>query len=221
MKEDEKFRPKGAILDMDGLMLETERPLIPLWIEAGKRIGWEIKEETAISAIGMTGDDVRFMCERDLGRDFPYDKFHRELNRIFELEMGKGIALKSGLIVLLDLLSSKNIPFTVATSTRRKWAVWKLEKAGIPDRFSVMVCGDDVIRKKPAPDIFLAAAEKLGLSPSDCVGFEDSIAGLQGLHAAGIRSVFIKDIVEPPEEILSAVWRRCKDLAEAAELFWQ
>ena len=219
MTADEDFRPKGVILDMDGLMLETEKPLIPLWLQAGRLFGREIKTETIMGAIGKTGVDVRLLCMRDLGDDFPYDEFHKELNRLAALELEKGIALKSGLIVLLDCLVSRKIPFAVATSTGRRWALWKLEKAGISERFSVMVCGDEVSRGKPAPDIFLAAAEKLGLSPSECVGFEDSSAGLRGLHAAGIPSVFVKDLIDPPDEILANIWRQYSNLAEAAELF--
>ena len=218
MKE-EIFRPKGVILDMDGLMLETEKPIIPIWVEVGRAMGWEVKEESALSAIGKTGDAVRQLCLNDLGNDFPYDEFHERVNLLVEKEFEKGIALKKGLIAFLDLLSSKNIPFAVATSTRRKWAFWKLKIAGILERFPVIVCGDDVAHKKPAPDVFFLAAGKLGLSPPDCAGFEDSPAGLMALHAAGIRSVFIKDIIEPPENILSAVWRRYNNLFEAMELF--
>ena len=65
----------------------------------------------------------------------------------------------------------------------------------------------------------MLAAHRLGQPARDCVGFEDSTAGLKGLHAAGIKSIFIKDIVEPPQEILAAVWRRLGDLTEAAQLF--
>jgi beta-phosphoglucomutase-like phosphatase (HAD superfamily) len=92
-----------------------------------------------------------------------------------------------------------------------------LEKAGIKDRFAAATCGDDVKNGKPNPEIFLNAAEKLKTPPSLCVGFEDSAAGLQALRAAGIRSVFIKDVVQPPEEVLATVWKRCADLEEAAE----
>jgi len=218
-KDEVKFCPMGVILDMDGLMLETEKPLISVWINAGRHFGREIKEETVLAAIGNTGDFVRQLCARDLGEDFPYDEFHKELNRMANLEFDKGIVPKIGLDVFMDHLLSRNIPCAVATSTRRKWALWKLEKAGVSYSFSVMVCGDDVSRKKPAPDIYLAAAEKLGLAVSECVGFEDSIAGLQSLNAAGMRSVFIKDLVDPPEELLSTVWRRYDNLAQAAELF--
>jgi len=219
MKTGENFRPKGAIFDIDGLMLDTEKIQIPLWTDAGKLLGYDIKKETVLDAVGKTGDDVRRLCIRDLGADFPYEDFKAALNTAASLEMGKGIAVKSGLSVLLDTILAANIPFAVATSNRRRWALWKLEKAGIADRFSVMVCGDEVAKKKPAPDVFLAAADKLGLSPSECAGFEDSISGLQSLNAAGMPSVFIKDMVEPPEDLLSTVWRRYNNLAEAAVLF--
>jgi beta-phosphoglucomutase-like phosphatase (HAD superfamily) len=97
--------------------------------------------------------------------------------------------------------------------------LWKLEKANIIDRFSVIVTVDDVKRGKPAPDLFLAAAEKLSKSPENCIGFEDSIAGLQSLAAAGVKSVFVKDIIQPPADVLKTVWRRYDNLAEATELF--
>ena len=107
----------------------------------------------------------------------------------------------------------------VATSTHRASALKKLALAGIEQRFTVIVGGDEVSWGKPAPDIYLLAAEKLKKQPSLCVGFEDSPAGLKALQAAGIRSVFIKDLIEPPRELLSAVWHECRDLAEAIVLF--
>jgi beta-phosphoglucomutase-like phosphatase (HAD superfamily) len=94
-----------------------------------------------------------------------------------------------------------------------------LGKAGIVERFSAFAFGDEVANGKPAPDIYLLAASRLGAAPRACVGFEDSPAGLRSLAAAGIRSVFVKDVVEPPPEVLAGVWRQCGDLAEAVDLF--
>ncbi|MDR3303538.1 MAG: HAD family hydrolase, partial [Treponema sp.] len=139
--------------------------------------------------------------------------------RIKEQAEQEGISHRPGLIPLLDHLARLNIPCAVATSTSRNTALWKLRKAGIADRFVAKVCGDEITRGKPAPDIFLRALEHLGKAPADSIGFEDSLAGLQSLHAAGIRSVFIKDLVEPPPEVLATVWMRCADLAEAVRLF--
>ena len=214
----ENFKPAAAIFDMDGLMLDTETPIIPLWIEAGKIIGWDIKEETAIRTIGYNGKDIREICYRDLGADFPFDLFLVELKKLVYSEFEKGIAHKKGLLPLLDHLASLSIPLAVATSTSRDTAVFKLEKTGILNRFTVIVCGNEVAHGKPAPDIFLKAAEKLGVPPEQCIGLEDSPAGLKALAAAGIPSIFIKDIIEPPEDVLATVWKRCNDLLEVIQI---
>ncbi|MDR0443952.1 MAG: HAD family phosphatase [Treponema sp.] len=219
MKETAKFRPAAAIFDMDGLMLETEKPLIPLWKKVGSSFGFNITEAMIFRTIGVDDKTTRGLYLREFGPDFPYDQIRGEMSRLTREEFEKGIAHRPGLTVLLDHLSALKIPMVVATSTRRESAVWKLEKAGILKYFTALACGDEIANGKPAPDIFLLAAERLGYLPSVCVGFEDSPAGLQGLHAAGIRPVFVKDLIEPPQEILATVWRRYGDLAEAAELF--
>ena len=219
MNDDDFFRPAAAIFDMDGLLLDTERPALPLWGEAGKTFGWDIDPELVISTLGVDWTGTRAIFMDELGSDFPFDKIRGEFHRLCVEKFKKSIDLKPGLITLLDHLSSLKISLAVATSDPRNSAFDKLAVAGIKDRFNVIVCGDEIIRGKPAPDIFLLAAEKLCKRPCECAGFEDSPAGLKALHSAGIRSVFIKDIVMPDEDILSTVWRQCGDLAEAVELF--
>jgi HAD superfamily hydrolase (TIGR01509 family) len=214
------FLPGAVIFDMDGLMLDTERPVIDLWFRAARSFGWEIHQEMVLRTIGVDEGTTRgFMLER-YGKDFPYTAIRRELIRLIHESVEKeGIAHRPGLLTILDKLTALGVPFGVATSTDQKNALGKLEKAGIRDRFSVLTCGNEVSHGKPAPDIFLLAAQRLGQAPSSCIGFEDSIAGLQALATAKIRSVFIKDLLDPPAEVLDTVWRRCNDLAEAAELF--
>ena len=217
MNKQEECTISGVILDLDGLILDTERPSIPVWLQAGKAFGLEVKEETAFRAIGITGEDIRKLVRDEYGTDFPCETFLDLLDRLVDEEFEKGIALRPGFMVLLECLNMKKIPYAVATSSSRKYAFWKLEKAGLSDRFPLLVGGDEVENGKPAPDIFLKAAALLNLKPAECIGFEDSVAGLRGLHDAGIRPVFVKDIVEPPDDVLTRVWRRYWDLAEAAD----
>ncbi|GHV95420.1 haloacid dehalogenase [Spirochaetia bacterium] len=216
----EHFHPKAVILDMDGLMLDTERPVLELWTIAGRNFGQEIPAEMTMRLIGTNDAGTRALFFNEYGNNFPYEKIRQETERLMAEKLEReGIALRPGLITLLDYLAGRNIPFAVATSTDRKTALWKLEKAGIRERFSLMVCGDEIKNGKPAPDIFLAAAGRLGVSPAGCAGFEDSAPGLRGLYAAEIRSVFIKDLVEPPPEVLATVWRQYRDLEEALAIF--
>jgi len=215
----EIFKPKAAIFDMDGLMLDTERPMVKAWIRAGEIVGWNITETVAIHTIGLNNDDIRRQCMKDLGDDFPYDKFDVILHRLFDEEFAKGIAHKEGLLDLLNYLKTNRIPMVVATSSSTKSAFNKMKIAGITDFFHFAACGDEVANGKPAPDIFLKAAEKIGVPPGDCAGLEDSSAGLKALAAAGIHSIFIKDLIEPPAEVLAAVWKRLNNLREVIPLF--
>jgi HAD superfamily hydrolase (TIGR01509 family) len=212
------YIPGAVIFDMDGLLLDTERPIKDLWLRAAGNRGWEIRPEAVLRTTGVDEGSTRRIMMEEYGPDFPYEEIRGELSRLIrETAEREGIAWRPGLPVILEKLGALNIPWGIATSTKRTTARWKLEKAGLAG-FRVMVCGDEVDRGKPAPDIFLRAAELLGAAPGDCLGLEDSPAGLRALAVAGIPSIFIKDLVEPPAEVLAAVWRRCEDLAEAAAL---
>jgi HAD superfamily hydrolase (TIGR01509 family) len=214
------FIPKGVILDMDGLMLDTERLEIAAFIRVCGEMAQSISEAMLRSTVGITDDAAEEQYQAAYGRDYPFKEiWNRTRQTITDLGEKEGIPHRPGLLVLLDKFKRLGIPLAVATSADRERAQWKLEKAGILDRFRFLACGDEVAASKPAPDVFLLAAQRLGEKPEDCVGFEDSPAGLQGLAEAGIPSVFVKDQAEPSEEILSTVWRRCNSLDEAANLF--
>jgi HAD superfamily hydrolase (TIGR01549 family) len=214
------MRPAGILFDMDGLMLDTERLEIGFCVRISAEMGWPTEEAFLRSSVGMSSAVAEKYYKAEYGAEYPFLEIWKRVVEA-ETEFGnrEGLPRKPGLLVLLNKLRGLEIPMAVATSSYRKLGEWKLSSAGIRDYFTILTCGDEVERGKPEPDIFLLAAERLGLDPASCVGFEDSPAGLTGLAKAGIKSVFVKDLVEPPGEILDTVWRRCNDLAEAAELF--
>jgi HAD superfamily hydrolase (TIGR01509 family) len=220
MDTEKTFLPSAVIFDMDGLMFDTETMTIPLWEVAGLPFGYNITYDIVLRMVGISSERARLVMLEQFGADFPYEAIRDEFRLLTKKEFEKkGVPIKPGLIYLLDRLRAAKIPLGVATSTRKERALEMIEKAGILDRFTAITGGEEVTNGKPAPDIFLLAAQKLGQPPAACVGFEDSPAGLRGLHAAGIRSVFIKDLIEPPQEVLATVWRKCNDLGEAAAVF--
>ena len=205
---------------MDGLMLDTEQLELSLYVEISAKMGWPTPKTMLLNTIGIPDTETTFFYKKQYGADYPFEEIWAAVLREEETQAKKnGIPRKKGLIVLLDKLKSLGVPLAVATSADSARAQWKLERAGILDRFNAFACAEEVKNGKPAPDIFLLAAKKLGAEPENCAGFEDSPAGLAGLASAGIPSVFVKDMAEPPPEILATVWYRCSDLEEAASLF--
>jgi HAD superfamily hydrolase (TIGR01509 family) len=125
-----------------------------------------------------------------------------------------GVPIKEGLGELLDLLDRSGVMKAVATSTERTRALSLLTLAGVLNRFDAVVCGDEVERGKPHPDIFLAAAAKLGRSPIDCMVLEDSESGLTAAHRAGMRPVLVPDLKAPSQEALALAFRVFPTLTE-------
>ena len=115
----------------------------------------------------------------------------------------EGIALKEGLIELLDWLEDAGIPKAVATSTRRDRARAKLAAKDLLPRFTGLVGGDEVTRGKPAPDIFLAAARLLGETADGCIVLEDSEPGVRAALAAGMVPIMVPDMHLPSADLIA------------------
>jgi HAD superfamily hydrolase (TIGR01509 family) len=103
----------------------------------------------------------------------------------------------------------------LATSTSRETAEFNLHSAGVSEFFDALVCGGAVVNGKPHPEVFLTAAQRLGLEPGDCAAFEDSINGIKSAFAAGMVTVMVPDFLKPTEEIKPMISCLCSDLTEA------
>jgi beta-phosphoglucomutase-like phosphatase (HAD superfamily) len=190
---------------MDGLMLDTERLATPAWADARDAIGVDFDMSLLDAMIGRNYQDCRALIVERHGESFPTDRlmqaWHVAYDAIVERD---GIAIKHGLVGLLDWLEEVDVPKAVATSTRRSRAISKLADAGLATRFAALVGGDEVARGKPAPDIFLLAAERLGAPPSSCLVLEDSAPGVRAALAAGMTPIMVPDQQAPPPDILAS-----------------
>jgi len=191
----EKFSPAAIVLDMDGLMVDSE----PLWFGvegafAATRGGqWTralarrcVGRGTAYS-LGVMSETFGFSVDlvRDTGEIM--DAF---LARVGELE------LKPGCRELLDAAAGR-LPLAVASSSPRRLIRAVLERFELGPRFGVVVSGEEVPSPKPAPDVFLRAAAELGTAPGACAVLEDSLAGATAGRAAGM---FVIAVPEGPWE---------------------
>jgi HAD superfamily hydrolase (TIGR01509 family) len=194
----------AVIFDMDGLMFDTERSHVEAWMRAGAECGCPIPESVVVETVGLDAPGARLHFERVLGPSFDYDRV-RPLRLRYAAEAIErgGVPVKQGLRELLEMLASRRVPMAVATSTERARAERLLSKAQLSHRFAVVVCGDEVRRGKPAPDIFLLAAERLEASPPRCLVLEDSDMGIRAAKSAGMQAFLVPDLKGPGPQTIA------------------
>ncbi len=211
-------RPAAVIFDMDGLMLDTERLAPRAWVDAAAALGVEFDLRLTQPMVGRNFRDCQSIIADHYGDGFPTVELMRAWHVAYDAIVAReGIALKPGLLDLLDWLEAEGIPKAVATSTRRDRAQAKLEMTALMPRFAALVGGDEVTRGKPAPDIFLAAAGRLGATVEDCLVLEDSEPGVRSALAAGMTPIMVPDMHGPSADLLSLAPLVLASLAEVAE----
>ncbi|MEQ8154241.1 MAG: HAD family phosphatase [Clostridiaceae bacterium] len=190
-----------VIFDMDGLMFDTEVVSERAWYEAAKIHGYEVKRELFLSFIGMNVKSIGEKFKSVYGEEFPFEDVNRyHKGRMDSLLEEEGLRNKKGLIELLDYLDEKKIRKAVATSTSRERATRLLSEGSVLERFDAVICGDEVKKGKPDPEIFLKACSKLGVNTENAVVLEDSERGLLAASAGNIKCIVIPDLGKPSEE---------------------
>jgi HAD superfamily hydrolase (TIGR01509 family) len=158
------------------------------------------------------------------GLGFPLNAFHDACIRYEAAVFHTTPPLKKpGLDELLDLLDSRRLVKAVATSTVRETAMTQLAAAGLLDRFDVVATGDEVANGKPAPALFLLAAERLGIEPAHCLVPEDAEAGVIAAHRAGMMVFMVPDLKPPSPEVkrlANGVFESLTAVADSRE-FWK
>jgi beta-phosphoglucomutase-like phosphatase (HAD superfamily) len=182
----------AVIFDMDGLVLDTEPTYFIAWQQAAKAMGYVLSKAFCLSLSGLHYKEIELKLIAWCGADFNLHVFNH-LSGIFWREQvnAHGISIKHGFTELMKFIVQQQIPYCLATNSRAVNAHECLELAGIKDAFSTIITRDDVEQGKPAPDIFLKAAELLQVPISQCLVLEDSYAGIEAASRAGAFSVFI------------------------------
>lgn len=206
----------GAVFDMDGLMFDTERIVYENWERKMLTLGYEYNLEIFKNTVGKRKKEVELYYKGLYGEDFPYWDISDECRQRFvERVEREGVPVKKGLYELLDYLKNSGIKIALATSTSRKSAEMNLRSSGVEEYFDVLVCGEDVVKGKPHPEVFLTAAERLKVPSEQCAAFEDSLNGIRSAYAAGMTTLMVPDLLQPTEEILPMISFLCADLLQA------
>lgn len=190
-----------VIFDMDGLILDSERLSFEAWRKVLKKYGRVMTLEIYTTLIGITYQNAINRLIEIYGGELSIAEIYAEKNKdVLNFIHDNGVPVKPGIYELLDFLAERNYKLALATSTSRKKAVDLLERVGIKEKFKVMVFGDEVVNSKPHPEIFLKAAEQLGIDPERCMVLEDSPAGIEAAYRAGMKGINIPDLKMPDEK---------------------
>jgi HAD superfamily hydrolase (TIGR01509 family) len=182
---------EAVVLDFDGLILDTETPIFEAWGDAFRRHGLTLSLDDWQHSLGTNGgfDPLAHLVKHGEG-DLDPAAVEREVQEAYRRVCDR-MPLLPGVEALLADARVLGLRRAVASSSSRAWVLGWLSRHGILDRFDAVVGRDDVARVKPAPDLFLLAAERLGVAPGACLVFEDSPNGMRAARAAGMRCVAV------------------------------
>lgn len=195
---------KGIIFDMDGLLFDTESIYCDANLVVAEKYDLPFTEETYARFIGISDEEVWAELHKmfvDHGKETVQKFIDESWGMAHDRFKTGNVDLKPGVHELLAYLEEKEIPRVLASSNVRPVIEILLEHAGIRDKFSDIISAEDVKFAKPDPEIFVIAADRLGIAAADGLVLEDSKNGILAAEGAGVPVVMVPDIVPPTAEI--------------------
>ena len=185
-----RFAPRAVIFDIDGTIVDNMHLHAEAFAVFAERHGLPpLTQEDRARLDGRRNSEIfPILFKRDVPRD-EWQAYEREKEGLYR-ELSKGrLSPMKGLRLLIDRLRADGIPVALATSAPEPNVTHTLAELGLAGEFPVIVRGDEVARGKPAPDVFIEAARRLGVDAADCLVFEDAPMGIEAAQAAGMRVV--------------------------------
>jgi HAD superfamily hydrolase (TIGR01509 family) len=216
----------AVIFDFDGVILDSETPEFEAHRQIFARHGLDLTMDEWCGCVGLWQsvnwfDVLTTRGQTTLSREAFVAEKRRIAREVVQMEPLPGIR------ELLDGLAARRIPTAVASTSPARWVLPAADELGIRQYFTTIVTGDDVERRKPAPDIYVMAAARLGVLPSRCVAIEDTRPGLVAAKTAGMRVVVIPHLLTETHDLADADLRvssaieldleRLRDVAETAD----
>ncbi len=195
---------KGVLFDWDGVVIDSSAQHERSWELLSEEIGQPLPEGHFKAGFGKKNQEIipnMLRWASDPGEIARLGDRKEELYR--ELVREQGVKVLPGARELLVALREAGIPRSIASSTPRSNLDAIFTATGLDGLFDAVVCGDDVKNGKPAPDVFLLAAKRLGLAPQDCLVIEDAHVGIAAAKAAGMKVLAVAT-THPLEELATA-----------------
>jgi HAD superfamily hydrolase (TIGR01509 family) len=181
---------RGIIFDFDGVLLESELELNRLTAELLTEMGHETTlQDALVKFTGLNGRDVVAAIEAHIGREIP-EQFHQRMKEESARALREGLAAVVGAVQFVEALPTE-LPRAVASSSSTRWIRTHLDHLGLAEAFGDHIYSgrEHVERGKPEPDLYLYAAEQIGVPIEQSVIIEDSGVGVTGALASGARVI--------------------------------
>lgn len=182
--------PKAFIFDFDGTIVDSESH----WPEISRRMyekmtGKEWTEADQNRMVGQGMKDAHAIVTSEYGVSMDYQTYFRMVEEHSAVIYDSQANLCPGIAGVFDILKKKHVPMAIASSGHIAWIRAASRRLGIEKYFPVICTAEDVQRTKPYPDVYLLAAQKLGIDPARCIAVEDSNPGVRSAKAAGMTCI--------------------------------
>ena len=195
---------EAIVFDMDGVLVDTEH----LWDEVREELtdewGGRYTPEAQQAMMGMSSREWSRYLHETVGLREPPEVINAEVVRRMLARYETGMPVVPGAVETVDRLATAGFRLALASSSTRELIDAVLRELGLAALFEVTVSSEEVARGKPAPDVYLEAARRLGVPPARCAAVEDSASGIRAAHAAGMRVIAYPNRHYPPaDDVLS------------------
>lgn len=185
---------RAVIFDCDGLLADTETPDFEAWrtlyAEHGLTLDLQDWAQTIGTAKGHGTPDWHAALAESVGSGYDREAITARRRAHYGAAI-EALTPMPGVVALLDALDAEGIPCAVASNAERVWVERVLGITGLSSRFAAIAAVNEVAHPKPAPDVYLLAARRLGVAPENCTAFEDSPHGLAAAHTAGMFTIAV------------------------------
>jgi HAD superfamily hydrolase (TIGR01509 family) len=188
----------AVVFDLDGVLLDSEAAWVEVKREFTEENGGHWKESAQWDMLGMSSTEWSRYMHDELGVPVPPEQISSEVADRLARQYRERLPLLPGAVEAVRSLAG-HWPLGLASSSNRNVIDLALEAAGIADAFVATVSSEEVERGKPAPDVYLETARRLGVEPAECVAIEDSTNGIRSAHAAEMAVIAVPNRDFPPE----------------------
>ena len=211
---------KAVLFDMDGLMVDTESLATEAFIHSAKKQGYDMTKEETLLVLGFTTKSIydfweNYFINSDVSGKQLVDDHYKYIEDIL---FTTGPRKMQYIEELLKYLKNSNYKVAVASSSSMNHIINNMEKTDLKKYIDEFASGAEVENGKPAPDVFLLAAKRLGVKSEECLVLEDSKAGVIAGSSAGAKVIMVPDMFKPDEVCKEKAYRIVNNLGEVISI---